>query len=90
MGRPALVLILASLVLTQMEEVTGAVGHLARQSPQRRALLLGRSVPFRVPPVLKSIGGGFLSLPWIVFADHVPPFASGPKSPPGPSVTAPQ
>jgi len=58
MGRPTLRLILASLVLAQMEEVTGAVRHLAGQSPRRRGLLLGRSVPFGLAPVLKPIGRG--------------------------------
>jgi hypothetical protein len=79
MGRPTLRLILASLVLAQMEEVTGAVRHLAGQSPQRRGLLLGRSVPFGLAPVLKPIGRGFRGLFWIVLADHVVPFASRPN-----------
>jgi hypothetical protein len=79
MGRPALHLILASLVLAQMEEVTGAVRHLAGQSPQRRALLLGRGVPFGLAPVLKPIGRGFRGLLWIASADHVVPFASRPN-----------
>ena len=45
-----------------MEEVTGAVRHLAGQSPQRGALLLGRGVPFGGAPVLKPIGRGVLGL----------------------------
>ena len=62
-----------------MEEVTGAVRHLAGQSPQRRALLLGRGVPFGGAPVLKPIGRGFLGPVWIALADHVLPFASQPN-----------
>ena len=79
MSRPALRLILASLVLAQMEEVTGAVRHLAGQSPQPRALLLGRGIPLGMAPVLKPIGRGFLGLLWIALADHVLPFASRSK-----------
>lgn len=71
MGRPALCLILASFVLAQMEEVTGAVRHLASQSSQARALLLGLGLPFGVAPVLKPIGRGFLGLPGIAFAHDV-------------------
>jgi len=62
-----------------MEDVTGAVRHLAGQSPQRRALLLGRGVPFGGAPVLKPIGRGFLGPVWIALADHVLPFASQPS-----------
>jgi len=89
MGRPALCLILASFVLAQMEEVTGAVRNLAGQSPQRRALLLGRGVPFGVAPVLKPIGRGFLGFLWIKFVIHVRTIRLTTESQPGPSVTAP-